>query len=156
MESELRKKLPPGGFVGVSEARSAAMRAVRSRGNKATERRLRSSLVARGIRGWRMHAVELAGTPDFVFPKAKVVVFVDGCFWHGCPQCGHLPRTRSSFWRAKIERNQQRDKASTKRLRKSGYVVLRFWECQLKAALVDCLSEVAAAVETGGQRRPVK
>ncbi|MHB8974086.1 MAG: PDDEXK family nuclease [Pirellulaceae bacterium] len=85
------------------------MRAVRGRGNKSTETRLRLALVRAGISGWRLHAKEVHGKPDFFFPAASLAVFVDGCFWHGCPRCGHIPKAHALFWRTKIDRNKHRD-----------------------------------------------
>ena len=107
------------------------MAAIRSRGNKSTEIVLRMSLVQRGISGWVMHDRTVPGTPDFFFPKRKVAVFVDGCFWHSCPKCGTLPKTRTAFWRAKFERNKERDRANKRLLTKMGVEVIRIWEHQL-------------------------
>ena len=107
MERTLRKHLPGGVFDGVSPARSRAMAAVRGRGNKTTERGLRLGLVRGGVRGWKLRPKGLRGNPDFLFPEARVAIFVDGCFWHGCPDCGHVPRTNRAFWAAKIERNRE-------------------------------------------------
>ena len=107
MERHLRKMLKGGTFKNVSPARSLAMSKIRGRGNLTTEVPLRYAMVKAGISGWRMHPV-LPGRPDFFFLPSQSCIFVDGCFWHGCPRCGHIPRTRSQFWRAKIDRNQQR------------------------------------------------
>src|SRR5438876_615623 len=82
-------------------ARSANMRAIRGRGNRTTERRLRAMLVRAGLRGWRMGSTAEIGSPDFAFPQERVLLFVDGCFWHGCPRCGHIPRTNAQYWSAK-------------------------------------------------------
>jgi DNA mismatch endonuclease (patch repair protein) len=65
---------------------------------------------------------------DVVFTRAKVAVFIDGCFWHGCPEHGTTPRTNTAFWSAKIERNRVRDADTTARLEALGWSVLRFWE----------------------------
>jgi DNA mismatch endonuclease (patch repair protein) len=108
------------------------MSAIRSHGNKSTELLLRMVLVQRGIRGWVLHERSLPGTPDFFFPQKKLAIFVDGCFWHKCPQCGTLPKTRADFWLAKLERNRQRDKKITRLLRASGIKVVRLWEHQLQ------------------------
>ena len=110
MERALRKHLPGGAFTEVSATRSKAMAAVRGHGNKTTERRFRLALVRAGVRGWQVRPKGLRGSPDFVFPEARLAVFADGCFWHGCPECGHVPRTNRPFWAAKIERNRERDK----------------------------------------------
>ena len=65
---------------------------------------------------------------DIVFPRAKVAVFVDGCFWHGCPEHYVAPQANSEFWRAKVEANILRDRDTTQRLEDDGWAVLRFWE----------------------------
>jgi DNA mismatch endonuclease (patch repair protein) len=84
-----------------------------------------------GVTGWRRNR-PIVGKPDFVFPKAKVAVFVDGCFWHGCPKCYRAPKSNVPYWRLKIERNRKRDLKVNRELRKRGWVVLRFWECRLQ------------------------
>jgi DNA mismatch endonuclease Vsr len=132
MEKSLKAELPNGRFEGVSEARSRAMAAVRSRGNVTTERRIRALLAQAGIRGWKLHPKRTPGTPDFLFPSELVMVFVDGCFWHGCPKCGHVPKTNSTYWSAKINRNRRRDRLVTRTAQASGYTVVRIWECSLK------------------------
>ncbi len=111
--------------------RSAIMRAVKNRRVKATELSLRARLVAAGIRGWRMYARDLPGTPDFIFPAARVAIFVDGCFWHGCPHCYRRPQSSQRYWDAKLDRNRQRDRLVTRLLRSQGWSVLRIWECDL-------------------------
>src|SRR5437773_5766095 len=93
------------------QQRSERMRRVRARGNRSTEWKLRSALIRLGIRGWRMHESALPGCPDFVFAKARLVVFVDGCFWHGCSRCDRpLPRKNAMYWRSKVKGNLTRAK----------------------------------------------
>jgi DNA mismatch endonuclease (patch repair protein) len=142
MEKHLRNLLPGGKFSGVSVDRSHLMRSVRSKGNKTTETRLRSALVKHKIRGWKVRPVGVPGNPDFVFPKPKVAIFVDGCFWHGCPICGRVPRTNSQFWAAKIASNRRRDKIIIRRLRADGFLVLRLWEHSLNANLSACVRRI--------------
>lgn len=74
----------------------------------------------------------IAGRPDFAFPKSKLAVFVDGCFWHGCPRCYSAPATSKAFWKAKLAKNKARDLAVNRRLRKDGWNFIRIWECKLK------------------------
>ena len=111
--------------------RGQLMSRVRSTGNQTTEKRLASLLREAGLTGWRRHQF-LPGRPDFVWPKIKVAVFVDGCFWHG-HDCGRnvTPRTNAKAWRAKIEANQARDQRTSRSLRQEGWKVMRIWECQL-------------------------
>jgi len=110
--------------------RSAVMALIRSRGNRATELRLIALMREHGITGWRRNA-PVFGKPDFVIRTAKLAVFVDGCFWHGCPRHATKPANNREFWMAKLARNAQRDRAVTRALRASGWTVLRVWECDL-------------------------
>ena len=120
MERRLKKMLPDGEFRNVSPQRSRTMSAIRGKHTKSTERRLRMALIRAGIPGWRLHPLGVPGNPDLAFPRSNLVIFVDGCFWHGCPKCGHIPHTNSSFWQAKIERNRERDRLSNRAIRKRG------------------------------------
>ena len=110
--------------------RSEVMSRILGRGNKKTELALLRLLRKLRITGWRRH-VRMKGNPDFVFRKKQVVVFVDGCFWHGCPRHGHFPRTNRAFWTKKIRRNRERDKRTSAALREKGWTVLRIWEHEL-------------------------
>ncbi|HTB79281.1 MAG TPA: very short patch repair endonuclease [Opitutaceae bacterium] len=110
--------------------RSAVMSLIRGSGNKDTELRLIVIFRSHRINGWRRNA-KLTGKPDFVFPKSKLVVFVDGCFWHGCPKHGTKPKTNAKFWREKIARNQARDREVNRALRAKGWKVFRVWEHEL-------------------------
>lgn len=110
--------------------RSAIMALVRSTGNASTERRLIELFREHGITGWRRR-MRLPGKPDFVFRSQKVVVFVDGCFWHGCPRHGHMPSSRQEYWAPKLARNSKRDRAVSRELRAAGWRVIRVWECAL-------------------------
>lgn len=129
MERRLKRFLPDG-FKNVSSTRSIAMGKIRSRNNKTTELRLRMAFIREGLSGWVLHP-DLPGRPDFFFAREKLAVFVDGCFWHGCRMCGHVPKTRSPFWSAKINRNRQRDRNTTRLLKSSGIEVFRVWEHSL-------------------------
>ena len=103
------------------------MAIVRSKGNRTTELALGRILWAAGLRGYRKQW-PVDGKPDFAWPRLKVAVFVDGCFWHGCT-CKYLPRTRAKFWRDKIENNRRRDRRVARRLRRVGWTVIRVKEC---------------------------
>lgn len=131
MERLLRKTLP-NGFQDVSVARSRLMSKVKSKGNKSTELSLRLALVRAGLRGWEMHPKDIFGCPDFYFRRKRLAVFVDGCFWHACRRCGHLPLTRSSFWQLKFKRNRRRAKLVGKELKGKHIVIARFWEHEVK------------------------
>lgn len=113
--------------------RSAVMAKIRSRGNRATELRFIDLLRRAKITGWRRHQ-PVFGKPDFIFSKRRVAVFVDGCFWHACPRHCRMPAGNRAFWRAKLARNQARDRLVTRTLRKAGGRVLRIWEHTLRWA----------------------
>lgn len=116
-----------------SPARSRNMAAVRSRGNVSTELTVASLLRCWGHAGWRRH-VNLYGVPDFSWRVERVALFVDGCFWHGCPRCYQAPRSHAQFWKHKVETNRARDKRVSSELRALGWTVIRVWECQVHSA----------------------
>jgi len=111
------------------------MSRIRASGNRDTELRMISVFRKYGITGWRRNA-RVFGRPDFVFPREKIAVFVDGCFWHRHPGCkfAYTPKSRLGFWLRKFESNVARDKAVMRALRKSGWRIARIWECQLHRA----------------------
>jgi DNA mismatch endonuclease (patch repair protein) len=116
--------------VFTKKKRSQVMAAIRSTGNRATELRLAAILRAHGITGWRRHQ-PLPGKPDFVFRRERLAVFVDGCFWHGCPKHGRKPDSNWRYWLPKLRRNRRRDRIITSALLKARWSVLRFWEHDL-------------------------
>ncbi len=115
--------------------RSQVMAAIRSNGNKATELKLASILRAHGITGWRRHQ-PLPGKPDFVFRRERLAIFVDGCFWNGCPKNGRKPESNQNYWNKKLARNRSRDLKVCRELRKNHWGVLRFWEHTLTSEYV--------------------
>lgn len=145
-------KLPA--FKKPKASRSQNMRAIKSRSNATTELRLRAHLIRSQIVGWKVHAKAVLGCPDFFFPTQRIAVFVDGCFWHGCPRCGHTPKSNRTYWSKKLARNKQRDAKIRRKLRSSGIKVLRFWECQLREEPISCLKKLVESlgrsVERGG------
>jgi DNA mismatch endonuclease (patch repair protein) len=112
----------------VSKAkRSEIMSRIRSKGNQRTEIAMVKLFRAHKITGWRRH-YPIEGKPDFVFLKQRVAIFVDGCFWHGCPKCYRQPKTNRRFWEKKISGNKRRDRTVTRRNRSNGWSVVRVWE----------------------------
>ena len=126
--------------------RSYVMSRIRKAGNKSTEWRLRSLLIRAGLHGWHVRDALIEGNPDFVFPEESLVVFVDGCFWHGCPRCFRQPKTRINYWGPKIEGNKRRDRNITRRLKTRGYRVLRFWEHDLRSNSTRILNQILDAL----------
>lgn len=119
------------------EARSRNMAAVRS-ANTRPEVKVRRALWKRGLRfftakGWRsLTGKKLAGSPDIIFPGRKIVVFIDGCFWHGCPEHYTLPENNRQFWERKLAANLARDAEVNRELHALGWEVVRIWEHELR------------------------
>lgn len=120
------------------------MQAIRSR-DTTPERLVRSLVHAQGLR-YRVAArplPDLRRTADLVFRPAKVAVFIDGCYWHGCPDHYVAPRTNVGYWSDKVARNVARDRDTNERLQAAGWTVLRFWEHE---AAEDCALKIAGTV----------
>lgn len=120
-----------------SEQRRRCMSNVRNK-NTGIEMQLRRALWKAGMR-YRVN-FKLPGKPDIAFPKRKIVIFIDGCFWHGCPIHGSIPKTNTGFWEAKIKGNIERDRSITTQLATDDWVVIRVWEHEIKKC-VDAVVE---------------
>jgi DNA mismatch endonuclease (patch repair protein) len=112
-----------------SEQRSYNMSRIRGK-DTIPEMLLRKNLWNLGLR-YRLH-YKLPGRPDIVFVASRITIFVDGCFWHGCPEHGVRPKTNSTFWNKKIQGNIERDKKNQLQLNEQGWTVLRFWEHEIE------------------------
>jgi len=97
---------------------------------------------------FRLHRRDLPGAPDIVFPRARVAVFIDGCFWHGCPDHGAKPKTNEAFWAAKIAANKKRDRVADLELQSSGWTVVRIWEHEVKRNLQKVTKMVQRTVKS--------
>lgn len=117
--------------VFTKEKRSEIMRAIKSSGNKSTEKKLMSFFKKYNLKGWRRN-YNIIGKPDFVFLKMKIAIFTDGCFWHGHNCRNTKPKDNRDYWKNKIKKNIERDQNVTERLTKKGWTVIRIWECELK------------------------
>lgn len=126
------------------EKRSKVMAAIRSK-DTTPERALRSAIWAIGLRYRKHYGPKKI---DIAFPSKKIAVFIDGCFWHGCPIHSHMPKSNQEYWRPKLERNIERDKATNLDLTNNGWVVLRFWEHELKdmESLVKVTDKIVSAI----------
>lgn len=129
--------------------RSEVMRRIRGCGNRDTEMAFIKLLKAAGITGWRRHFALSCDTrtgtqtrvsgrsrrvkPDFVFAGPRLAVFIDGCFWHGCPRHATAPKTNAEFWAAKRAENRARDRYVNRVLRRRGWRVVRIWEHELRS-----------------------
>ena len=116
-----------------SSKRSSIMSRIRSK-NTNPEKIVRMLLRAEGLTGYRLNRKDLPGSPDIVFGKRKIAIFVHGCFWHGhnCPKA-KLPDTNREKWRQKITRNRSRDTAAVEALRENGWRVAIVWQCAISA-----------------------
>ena len=111
--------------------RSRIMAQVKGSNSKSTELAFIEILRYEHLTGWRRN-YPLYGKPDFVFPKHRMAIFIDGCFWHRCPKHCRMPTTNRDYWETKISRNAERDRSVTKKLKEDGWTVIRFWEHDLK------------------------
>ena len=135
--------------------RSALMAKVRSK-NTTPELTVRRAAHRLGYR-FRLHRKDLPGTPDVVFPRLGVALFVHGCFWHrhaGCKRCT-TPKTRANFWSAKFEANVRRDKLKAASLKEMGWRVLTIWECETQDAdMLEAILRDLAATHPPGAKTP--
>ena len=113
------------------EKRSQVMKAVKSRNTKTTELKMIEIFKELHIIGWR-RTYPLIGKPDFVFPKKRIVIFVDGCFWHGHDCRNVTPSDNGEFWKTKRIYNKKHDEKVTQTLVQKNWIVIRIWECELK------------------------
>jgi DNA mismatch endonuclease, patch repair protein len=114
-----------------TEQRSEIMRRIKSKGNSTTEMKLYSFFKENEVKGWRRN-YKLFGRPDFAFPKLKIAIFLDGCFWHGHDCRNTRPSNNKDYWDRKISSNMIRDIVVKQHLEKLGWRVVRIWECKLK------------------------
>lgn len=136
-----------------TDAATSKRLARQRRRDTAPELVLRRILHARGLRYFVDRAPEhgMRRRADLVFPRAKVCVFVDGCFWHRCPQHGTSPRRNREWWESKLGRNVERDHETDRRLEDAGWRVVRVWEHEPPEAAADRVEEAVS----GGTRSPV-
>jgi DNA mismatch endonuclease (patch repair protein) len=136
--------------VFTKEQRSDIMRQVKSVRNKSTELKLIAFFKASHTKGWRRN-YKLFGKPDFTFPRYKITIFVDGCFWHGHDCRNTRPKDNADYWTKKRERNIKRDIEVTQALQEKKWIVIRLWECELKNA--DILNEKLLSVINNEQNK---
>jgi DNA mismatch endonuclease, patch repair protein len=131
----------------LEQAPTAQVRARMARTRRrdtSAEMAVRKEAYARGLR-YRVDHQPVKGfrsRPDISFIGAQVAVYVDGCFWHGCPVHATWPKTNAEFWKAKIEANRERDARTVKCLEDAGWTALRFWECEDPVTVVDAIERV--------------
>ncbi len=132
------------------ESRSKIMASIKRRDTK-PELLLRKELWRRGLRGYRLD-VKLPGRPDIFFPKHKLCIFVDGCFWHGCPIHYKGVARNTEYWNPKIQGNVARDQAATKSLIAMGLTVMRFWDHEINGdGVLEVANKLQAFMQHGLQ-----
>lgn len=147
----LATELPMGSWA-TTPAIRRVMQGNKSRDTK-PEIAVRSAVHALGMR-YRVSARplrDLRRTADLVFRKARVAVFVDGCFWHGCPEHHAPPKTNARYWATKIQGNKRRDEDTTEQLRKEGWTVLRFWSHEEPLSVATQIANVVATKVRAGK-----
>ncbi len=129
--------------------RSKIMSAIKSTGTRSTELRLRGWLISKGIRGWTTNGRGLPGAPDIVFPKKKLAIFVDGCFWHGCAHCTRnlRPQSNKKYWEKKIAGNMRRDQKQNRELKKHGWEIARIWEHDVRLMPKSCQTRMLRKIQ---------
>lgn len=127
--------------------RSAVMSRIRGRGNKDTELALITLLRRHRVTGWRRNQ-NVFGKPDFLFRRNRLALFVDGCFWHGCPKHCKIPAGNRAFWKKKFTANKTRDRRVNRELRKLGWRVIRIWEHDLAKRGEACIRKIQAATNS--------
>ncbi len=145
--AKYKRQRTSNGDVFSLEKRSSIMARIKARGNFSTEQNIIRVFRASRIVGWRRH-LPMFGRPDFAFPQSRVVVFVDGCFWHGCPSHGRTPTSNLAYWIPKLARNRARDRAVSRYHRARGWKVLRIWEHDAEREPLRCARRVAAALKS--------
>ena len=118
------------------EQRSQNMSRIKSSNTKA-ELLFRRYIWSQNVRGYRINT-KIKGKPDLYFPRKKIAVFIDGCFWHKCPICFARPKSNNEYWDKKIENNVTRDKQVNKQLNSENISVIRFWEHEINRGISDC------------------
>ncbi|HET8573973.1 MAG TPA: very short patch repair endonuclease [Edaphocola sp.] len=128
--------------IPAKESTSRTMSSIKGKDTK-PELILRKELWHSGIKGYRLHWKKVPGRPDIAFPGKKLGIFVNGCFWHRCPECNlPMPRSNSDFWRNKFEKNIERDNRKIEQLKDLGWKVITIWECQIKRILPEQIKKI--------------
>ena len=129
-----------------SEITSKVMSSIRAKNTK-PEIALRKALWNNGLVGYRLHWKKVAGKPDIAYPKRKIAIFVNGCFWHRCPHCNpSFPKTNKLFWKKKFQDNFERDQRKNTELKKNGWTVVVVWECQIKGEMNRVIHKIEKVI----------
>jgi len=121
------------------------MSRIRSK-NTSPELKIRKALWADGIR-YRIHDKTVLGTPDISIKTKKIAVFIDGCFWHGCPSCYIKPKSNKLYWRKKLSYNKNRRKIVKDKLKADGWKIMEFWECNIRNKPERIVSKIKTKIK---------
>lgn len=132
------------------KARSEVMSKVRSK-NTRLELTFFDLLINSGLSSFSTHVEKLPGKPDIVFDAEKVIVFLDSCYWHGCPKHLRMPATNIEYWQNKIKKNKIRDRRYTAELKKNGWLIVRVWEHELKTPQ-KVVKKISRALKKSGEK----
>jgi len=127
------------------------MAAIRSKGTK-PEERLGALLHAMFPRRKIVRHPEATGKPDYSIPSLRLMVFADGCYWHGCPEHGRVPEDNRDYWGPKLERNKTRDRHVKRDLQKHGWTVVRVWDHDLKGEMGSAAGKIKRALTWAAKR----
>jgi DNA mismatch endonuclease (patch repair protein) len=125
--------------------RSEIMRSIRSKNTK-IEIFLEKLLSKMGYR-FSKNAKRLIGKPDIVFRRKQIAIFIDSCFWHGCPYHCRMPHSNRAYWNAKIRRNKERDKEVNNWYKNNDWIILRFWEHTIQNNIENCVKKIAQSIK---------
>lgn len=133
--------------IPVNESTSRVMSANKGKNTK-PEISLRKALWHHDLKGYRVNYKKLPGSPDIVFTKHQLAIFVNGCYWHRCPLCDlPLPKSNQEFWKEKFKKNKKRDFKKISELEEIGYKVLVIWECRVKSELHQVVQEIKTVLK---------
>jgi DNA mismatch endonuclease, patch repair protein len=152
MEKEREYKRDKRSPVPSSSTVSKIMSSVKSKNTK-PEILFRRYLYQNGIRGYRLNYKKLQGKPDVVFIRKRVAIFINGCFWHRCPNCNFpMPKSNTTFWKDKFEKNIQRDKIKNEILQELGWKVVTIWECEINNMLDEAATSIINLLKKNGNK----
>ena len=131
----------------LNESTSKVMSANKAKNTK-PEITLRKALWSEGHKGYRLNWKKVPGRPDIAYPGKKIAIFVNGCYWHRCPKCNlPLPKTNTDFWKEKFDKNVKRDKKKNDELLSLDWIVLVFWECDIKSDISNSIQKVKKVLD---------
>ena len=131
----------------LNESTSKVMSANKAKNTK-PEITLRKALWSEGHKGYRLNWKKAPGRPDIAYPGKKIAIFVNGCYWHRCPKCNlPLPKTNTDFWKEKFDKNVKRDKKKNDELLSLDWIVLVFWECDIKSDISNSIQKVKKVLD---------